>query len=445
MAGRPSRLLCAAALVVIPAQAIAAGPPQDDFCDTGKPVARERLAYTLLAYAGVSPYPLAWAITNPIIKDDPKKPIPTADLPFRDLSPAWRVIADDKFCTDSPAVTGDVLPRCAKDDSAKLEVARQALFRMFRAGSNFSFERGTTGTDYMMKPATSLICPAETPKADPWITGPNLAGDLKLRIRGSSDGLQFNRTDDSEQFAGLDRATISWADDRTKDTSTFKLTLIAGLAIPVPGTADKAQIIPYVGYKIGRTKKLPDPKKTDDETLRVGAVYAFYTRNGDLTNRVAIRGEYAVNKVEGSEIFSENVSWTPKWKYLNGYYAVRDANDDSLFSIMPRLELRTTFGRFFDRGTRSDDESHNFWRAGFQYGATVKSDLAWLPVDVTVLNTRLWAFKGYPNRLSQLKGTISANLSKDKMFGVDLSYVRGRFEDLSKREDGWSIGFGAKF
>ena len=34
---------------------------------------------------------------------------------------------------------------------------------------------------------------------------------------------------------------------------------------------------------------------------------------------------------------------------------------------------------------------------------------------------------------------------EQKFFGVDLAYVRGRREDLVKREDSWTLGFGAKF
>lgn len=428
----PSGLFGALILAALPCEAIAQTSAAD-ICYKGK-VSRERVAITVLANAGVSPYPLAWAADHP-------EPYPT-------LTPAWRVLTDTNYCkpvSGSVVAREDGTPQCKKDDLAKIDKARVAVLQLFDEDSIYGNPDNVTRIAYFTTPGAVLTCPIETPVENPWIKGPDVARSIPLRLRGSTDGLQFDRIIDAEQFAGLDRASISWADDRTKDTSTFKLTAILGLAVPI-SEENHAQIIPYIGYKISRSKKAPAPRETADDILRAGFVYSFHLRGDNWTNTFTARSEYTANRVEGSEVISENLGWVPEWKYLNEYgFKIRDANYDVLFSIMPRADFRMNLGRFISQGTRPDVDSHNFWRVGFQYGGTIKSDLTWLPVDLTVLNTRLYTLRGNSDSLGQLKATLTANFGKDKLFGVDLNYTRGRIEDLVKREDSWTIGFGAKF
>jgi hypothetical protein len=265
---------------------------------------------------------------------------------------------------------------------------------------------------------------------------------LPLRIRGSTDGLQFDRNRDTA-FAGVDKAAISFKDDEVAAKDTTKATIIVGVAIPV--IQNVLEFVPYVGLSLDSSKKEGAPREVSDDTWRAGLLADFRTHGRGISHLFLLRSELARNRKEKSEVLSANFTYMPLINgWLNDAINITSRNR-SLFSIIPRADLRFNWGDFIAQGSRAAEDSRDFVRLGGQIGVTLTSDLKWLPVELTVAETYLAALNGGLDDLSQLKAVFSLYFDEKKYFGIDLGYVRGRREDLSKRERAWTFGFGAKF
>lgn len=94
-------------------------------------------------------------------------------------------------------------------------------------------------------------------------------------------------------------------------------------------------------------------------------------------------------------------------------------DNERLFLLISKADLRLVAGDFTELGTRASAESIGFIRIG----------------------THLDAIKG---DLSYLKAVFSIYFDEEKYFGINLGYAR-ESDDLSTREQNWSFGFGAKF
>lgn len=416
-------------------QAIAAIKPSL-FCVNGG-VDKERLAIAALSEAGVSYFPIVWASASP------------GDYGY--LPPAVRILAHPSFCDQSPSPSSSLA--CAEGDDLKIQKATSFIDDLF-SDARFGKPAGLDKATYLRSPDLAISCPVMTDTtvavgAPPTpLKQPDISG-APLRIRGSTDGLQFVRT--SSQFPGLEKATISFTDDRKDRKESFATTAIVGLAVPL-GSSFEA--VPYVGFSIDKSSKEDDPATAADETsetiskdtARAGLLLSYRLVAPSGVHYFLLRPEFAGNSVERSEVFTANFAYVPVLSWLNSYaIRIRDTDDRTLFQVMPRGELRATYGDFLKAGTRLPENAVDFLRAGGQIGATLSSDISWLPIDLTVTESYLYGLRGEPEDLSQLKVVLSANFDAKKFFGVDVSYVRGRSEDLLDRSDKWTIGLGAKF
>jgi hypothetical protein len=163
--------------------------------------------------------------------------------------------------------------------------------------------------------------------------------------------------------------------------------------------------------------------------------------HGDnITHLFRLRPEYAWNRKDKSQLLTAAFTYQPLINgRLNDAINILTADNRSLFSIIPRADIRLIGEHFTKLGSRDPGASDDLVRLGGQLGVTFTSDVKWLPVEVTLTDTYLWALQGGPN------GVVSVYFDEKKYFGVELGYARGRRDDLLDRESNWTAGFAAKF
>jgi len=423
-------------LVAVPVRAQTLG--QEEVCDpVTKQVDRERLAMAALEKAGVSAYPFRWSTTHPPSGGDANAP-----------SPAQRLLVGDDFCTSDPADEGGIV-RCGKDDAEKLGYAADIVIEVLNDQSAYAWPADVNTRQALFAPSSpAVMCRTSVAgtlaKAAPTaIPAPFDQKKIPLRIRGTTDGLQFDRNRDLA-FNGVEKAAISFKSDRAAGKDTFKGTVVTAVAAPI--IHGVLELVPYVGYQIDTSTKDGQAKEVSDDTIRVGALLDFRSHGNGVSHLFLLRPEYGSNRKERSEIVTATLTYQPLVNgWLNDAYNVTTSGNRSLLSVIPRLDLRMTAGDFVKLGTRAPEESRDFIRVGGQVGVSLVSDVKWLPLELSVTETYLRALQGSPDDLSQLRAIFSIYFDEKKFFGIDLGYVRGRRDDLSKREENWTLGFGAKF
>lgn len=428
----PSPVCIAGALLGGLSSAALAVPAPSEICNELHIVDRERLALAALAEANVSPYPYRWVATH--------------NASGAALSPAQQLLSIDGFCGQEPATEAGV-PRCGKEDGKRLDDAKNIVTEIIvNTRKYYAVPPGIEGAaalfaasapDVRCMPATQTIVSVKP------IPAPFDFKTVPLRLRGSTDGLQFDRYLDTA-FAGVDKASFSlkWDDEAGKDTA--KAVFVLGYNFkPNPGSFE---FVPYVGFSTDTSKKKAAPKDVAERSLRAGILFDIRRHGQGITHLFLLRPEYAWNRKEKSELVTGAFTYQPVINgKLNDAINIVTTQNQSLFSIIPRGDLRLVGGHFTKVGDRAADNSHDFVRLGGQLGVTLVSDLKWLPVEISIADTYLWALTGEPGHLSYLKGVFSIYFDEKKYFGVDLGYARGRRDDLLKRESNWTAGFAAKF
>lgn len=66
-------------------------------------------------------------------------------------------------------------------------------------------------------------------------------------------------------------------------------------------------------------------------------------------------------------------------------------------------------------------------------------------IDLIMTQTFLPALNSGPLDLHYFKAVLTLGLYDDRRFGVNISYVNGRRDDLLDKEKSWTTGFGLKF
>jgi hypothetical protein len=421
------------ALLGVASASAGAVPLPADICNEQRIVDKERLALAALAEAALSPYPYRWVASH--------------NGANAGNSPAQQLLAIEGFCSLTPAQEAG-LPRCGKEDAKRLDDAKNIVTAILLDRTRYQVPDGISGTASLFAAgAPGVRCAATAQiagKAPPTsIPAPFDFKKIPLRLRGSSDGLQFDRNRDAA-FAGVEKASFAFKSDEAADKDTIKATLLLGLNLrPRPGVFE---LVPYVGFSTDTTKKEGEEKEVSERSIRTGLLFDFRTHGEAVSHLFLVRPEYAWNRKEKSELITGALTYQPVLNgRLNDAINITTADNRSLFSIIPRGDIRLIGGHFTRRGDRAEEDSRDFVRLGGQVGVTLTSDLKWLPVELTITDTYLWAISGEPDHISYLKGVFSIYFDEKKYFGVDLGYARGRRDDLLQRESSWSAGFAAKF
>lgn len=409
---------------------------QAEICDpTTRTVDRERLALAALAAAGVSTYPYRW-IGNEVQPAGVQQSV------------AQRLLSFEDFCRDGE-VSANGIPRCGPDDADRLGTAQNFIIRILEDTEKYTVPEGITGPASLFAASNSaVLC---RPSASGSLAGPAPTSlpapfdqsSVPLRLRGNTDTLQFDRNRDSA-FAGAEKASITFKSDREGGKDTLKANFVAGIVLPLQ--ENTLELVPYFAFQTDTSQKDGQEKEVNEDVIRAGALLDFRTHGAGISHLFLLRPEYAFNDKEDSEVITANFTYQPLINgWLNDAINITTSDNRSLFSVIPRIDLRATAGDFTELGTRLAADSQDFIRVGGQIGFTIASDIKWLPLELSINETYLYALEGEPDDLSYLKGVFSLYFDEKKYLGIDLGYARGRRDDLSKREHNWTIGFGAKF
>ncbi len=412
-------------------------PTQARICDQPdaqgvRAVNKERLATFLLDELKVSRAIEDWAASN--------------RAGFETFTPRQRVILDPNLCQRAGACPNPAA------DAAKLNQARTVL-RTLLGGQPDAYQN-VTGTvsprAFFEEPGARLIC--RSSETNPVVEAEGAIAEkfevkIPIRIRGNADGLHFARNQSA--FKAQEKAVISFGEDEIKKKTSVKFVGVAGWPIRLlGGTHDRyrtAELVPYIGINKDTSKTEGSAKSVTTDNWRLGAVLDYTTSASGMTHFLIARPEYIFNRKEKSEVASLNLTYFPVVNgYLNSYRYLVPGRDD-LLSFRPILDVRFNNGTYTDRGLRGPSDSRDFSRIGGRIGVTLSSDIVALPADLTVTQIYLHGLAGEPDELSQFRAVFSLSLTADRLFGLDVSYVDGRREDLADKEEAWTIGLGLKF
>ncbi|MCP4024764.1 MAG: hypothetical protein GY736_00400, partial [Sphingomonas sp.] len=267
---------------------------QADVCDPAtRQVDPNRLALYALAKAGVSNYPYRWLANAPRTEGEKR----TIEV---------RLLAADDFCGPKPAVGADGIKQCADDDRDKLGYAMDFVTKGLDA-HDFVLPAGLGSRRVLFGDTPPAIaCRISTdgsfPKPEPTVIAAPLDFDkLPLRIRGSTDGLQFRRKLDAA-FNGVDKASVSFKSDRAAGKDTTKAAIVVAFAVPLK--PDVLEFVPYFGFSTDTAKKDGADKDVTTDIIRAGALIDFRTHGTNWAHLFLVRPEYAADRKARSEVVS---------------------------------------------------------------------------------------------------------------------------------------------
>ncbi|MBI1686746.1 hypothetical protein [Caulobacter hibisci] len=444
-------------LLLVPAAAFAA-PPQpvpsyDAVCLNGE-VDKEKLATFYLDLKPVSRTLEDWAQANP------DKPFGASrvDMSGWNISPRQRLLVDARICEDNDKTKN---PACKADDVKNLAEARAQASLLLQAfgdyfPANFPVSEGgqpVTLLAYFREGGKVLSCPAGAKPPPGSVAPPKFAYTFPMRVRGSTEGLNFDR--DEPDFAVFESASVTISNDDVAAKKVRKWSLVAGIPLPTIPVGAKGggelDIIPYVGgsrdYSHVEGKA---PVNTVESTiggvmadLRIvdpGGLNALAT-----THSFILRPEYRHSEADKdvSRLWTVTAAWTPiRNNGLNSYKAFSRSRD--LVSWRAIFDVRAVGGWFTDRGNLEPPYNQDFLRVGSRAGFAITSDLVNLPVDLVLTDTWL------PNLSSGQDinfFTTRLSLSPDpkRIFTLDLSYSKGRRSDVIQDQQEWKLSLGAKY
>lgn len=411
-------------------------PTQADICDPKtEKVDKQALATFLL-----DAKPVSRKLENWVAKLAP-------DDRYTGLSAGMRMIVDKKICAP---LADDTKPPCAKDDAKNLAELRGVLINLL-SYQEVAYENEIKVFDpaeFFKNEDARLTC-RKSPQGQVVEAGGAVAAkftlEIPFRIRAVPDGLHFARTD-AAPFKALDKATISFSQDYEKNKRTEKFAIAVGYPIGlVKGGLETFEIVPYFGISRDIAKVEGKDDTITADLLRFGTVFDYSITGNGWTQWIVARPEYVINDKDKSETVAMNLTYQPfKNGLVNDYIRLIKGRDD-FASFQPIFDLRLNLGHFAKQGDRANDVSHDFVRLGTMFGVAFTSDYAQVPIDITVTKTWLPALNSGLPDLDYFKAIFAFGLFDDRRFGVDVSYVNGRRDDLLDKEKSWTIGFGLKF
>lgn len=365
---------------------------------------------------------------------------------FNDITLRQRLLVDEDVCAKDPTAAD----HCAATDKDNLKQLGFVVASILDSQSQ-SYRapyKNLEPHDFFAH-AVPVVCVQDGSQAPVEMAGAVVKKfDLRVpvRVRGSPDGLYISRNDKT-LFAAEPKAAISFSDDQVAGKRSEKFAVYAGYPIKLLAHDDKVhstvEMIPFAGIARDLAQVSGKPETVNTKLWRAGIAFDGTITAGGMTHFLVARPEYVANTKEHSRLFGMNLTYLPVINNaLNDYLFARDS---SPVAVRPILDLRLNNGHFFASGDRAPEDSHDYSRIGTQFGAAFSSNDRNYPVDLTVTYTYLHALTGNPANLHYFKTLLSLGLTKDKTFGIDVSYEDGRIEDLVSRSKDWTIGFGAKF
>ena len=346
----------------------------------------------------------------------------------------------------------------ALDDSRQFivqTVDRRAAFFFADAGSTIRCKPEETPVAIPGVASGPGQVPAQGERAGPAAGNqPSLATMLDtIRVRGTPADLVYSRRH-SPSFDNASKAELSFSDDNEAGKSTA--TLVGAVGYPIEfhsfsgASYNSGQIIPYFAMNFDVSRKDGDPRSVSSDTYEFGSVIEFvrsvpftqgaHVRHFELSFSIIPRVLF--NRDDNSRLAALDVLFRPYYSFLNSPRPI-DRNDRYRFNLL--FDLRLKNGTFLRRGDRAPENSHDFSRIGSRFGLGLMTHGPGIPIELTVTDTYMLALSGRPRHLNLFQSDLSIYLDQHKYFGIDFGYSRGRAEDLSEREDKWTLAFAVRY
>ncbi|WHU03103.1 hypothetical protein [Sphingomonas sp. NIBR02145] len=463
----------AAASLALASQAYAANPLHKDVCildpvTQRQVLDREKLALFVLKDKGIGWQFGQWAQAQATAEEAALAaalPPGTTAPPSARPSLAVRIL----LCN---AITD-----CNFDGSDKLIAAQFQISDILgdKSGS-FSNPRHAKIGEFYSDPSIVVECVERSPGRPVEIAGsapPPPEFNLPLKLRGNTDSLMFLRG--QPDFKAAEKVNVSFTDDGIASKKSVKLVGVLGWAFPLiegapvapaddprphPPAYANLELIPYAGINHDLSRVTGQARKVTSKDWRLGAVLigrqSSSFGSGDkagwsLMHVMEMRPELLFDDVNHAQIASVNLRYMPVASEifglpvgLNAYRRIVPSRE-YFFSYRPIFDIRFNNGTFTKQGDRPDLQAQDFSRIGTQFGFAISHDNFRFPIDLTVTETYMHALSGYPRDLSQFRSVLSLSFDTNNYFGLDLSYVKGKREDLLAREEKWSVAFTARY
>jgi len=269
-----------------------------------------------------------------------------------------------------------------------------------------------------------------------------------IRIRGTATDLYIDRSD-KQNFDAASKATFDLGRDYVAKKETYQIVADIGYLIPIPvlGSGDRLDIIPYVGANFNVINVYPgsNAKPSASKTVDLGLLFSTYLINrgpSPVGHFVTIQPDYLFNFADNSRLFTVNLMYAPVINnWINSFRSI--AADVASGKII--INLKSDNGIYTDRGNSSVTGSNkDFVRIGGQFGASFLSDNKNVPLSLTSTYTCLHPVYGV-TEIGYFSNSLTYSIDRNKYFGISLGYTNGTREDTAARENQWEIALSAHF
>ncbi len=313
-----------------------------------------------------------------------------------------------------------------------------------------------TPEDFLEDPNAQITClkDAAGKPQDPAGSSPAAKADFQLpvRVRGSTDGLFFDKN--STQFSSVDKASISSSYGSDKSTRTDKSTIVVGYPLKNDILATY-NAIPYVSLNRNISRPTAKAVSVGSDTDSIGLLNAFQWSGTEesggehvpVTQFVTVRPDLLVNHLDRSHLLTIGAVYTPIKNYsrtgcfLNDYHVGIFGGEAS---IEPIGDFRSDIGHYTHDGDSKKTNYRNYWRVGPRVGFSLASDNPWVPLQLTVTEVYLKGVTGALSRVDYFKSVLSYKLV-GKFISLDASFGNGRREDTGLAEHLWSLGLSGAY
>jgi hypothetical protein len=431
--------------------------------DAAKPMDKEAIAGALLDSASV---PRRFESMVKVYRDENRKLTPREML----------IAANQTLCKEWIGNAGGKGQMTCGADAATLGVAAGELHWLFSQPNDFVVTGSSqTASLFFTDDHTKVFCvksqktagpsgvPSQPGGSGPEGGGANTGASAPLlawtnfRVRGAASDLVYDRA--ASAFSNAGKGTVSYGSDTGKKALT--LDFAVGYAVPLADrwTDDEhhrfGDIVPYISPNVSWSRKPAQSKSFTSDTIDFGAVIELEQVVSHLTpiagdaERVEHSEDYfaiiphvTTNYQDHSQVAGVNILFRPSYTF--GLNNLRPFGDSGLWWDLIG-DVRFNNGVFTRKGARTMDASRDFSRIGARVGAGLESDIKNFPATLNITDTFMEALTGRPRTLSEFSTDFALYLSEKKYFGLDINYSRGRFEDLSARDDKWTVGLAVKY
>lgn len=265
----------------------------------------------------------------------------------------------------------------------------------------------------------------------------------RFMIRKKVTDLQYAQED--KQFKGLDRASLSVADDYLKRNITYNLSGVAGFGIShiSLGKSADADIVAYTTYT-KQTIAGNAPKNSKDvDNIGLGVLAsALFPAFGDY-HAVQVYPQYLRSNVSEGELFSGNIVYSPQtWPGVGAPFPLFG---DLVGLFTPQAKF--IWGRVTAHGRDPDFiADKDFSRVGGRLEFLMLMDDGLLK-GLSWRNAYEYQYgmRGYYRSVDRFESTLSFKFPDQQNWSIDLAYVSGRNLDTLELQQQLTLGLGLKY